>query len=154
MTTYIAVVGPADSATEQDLQEAREAGRLLARAGCVVLTGGLGGVMAAAVDGAVAEGGLTLGLLPDRDRSRAHGSLTLSVPTGMGEMRNALLVRSSDAVLAVGGSWGTLSEIAHAVRSGVPVVQVGGWDLREYGDVPDLGTAAAGVAALLDRLRA
>lgn len=146
---YVGVVGPGETATGADCAVAREAGELLARQGCVVVTGGLGGVMAAAVDGAAAAGGLSLGLLPDDDRRRAHHGLTLSVPTGLGEIRNALIVRACDGLLAVGGSWGTLSEVALAVRTGVPVVQIGGWDLSAFGPVPVQADARSAVDALL-----
>ena len=119
---YVAVVGPGEARPEE-VAAAREVGRLLAEAGAVVLTGGLGGVMAAATEGASAAGGLTVALLPGTDRSVS--SATVAIPTGLGEMRNALLVRAADAVIAVGGSWGTLSEIALAQRTGVPLVCLG-----------------------------
>lgn len=124
---YVAVVGPGETATDDDVAAAREVGRLLAEAGAVVLTGGLGGVMAAATAGAASAGGLTLALLPGTDRSVSSAAVV--IPTGLGEMRNALLVRAADAVIAVGGSWGTLSEVALAQRTGVPVVCLGGWQL-------------------------
>jgi hypothetical protein len=108
---------------------AREVGRLLAEAGAIVLTGGLGGVMAAATEGAAAAGGLTVALLPGTDRSGSPA--TVVIPTGLGELRNGLLVRAADEVIAVGGSWGTLNEIAFAMRTGVPVVCLGGWDVRD-----------------------
>jgi uncharacterized protein (TIGR00725 family) len=127
VTGYVAVVGPGDAPDDELLDLARTAGRLLAGKGYVVLTGGLGGVMAAAAEGAAR--GTTVALLPGSDRAAAIGGYTVVVPTGMGEMRNALLVRSADAVLALGGAWGTLSEIALAVRTGVPVVAVRSWDL-------------------------
>jgi uncharacterized protein (TIGR00725 family) len=131
---YIAVAGPGDARPE-DVAAAREVGRLLAEAGAVVLTGGLGGVMAAATDGANAAGGTTVALLPGADRSRS--AATVAIPTGLGEMRNALLVRAADAVIAVGGSWGTLSEIALAQRTGVPLVCLGGWDVRDETGKPE-----------------
>jgi len=127
VTAYVAVIGPGEPEDASLLELARTAGRLLAEKGYVVLTGGLGGVMAAAADGA--SRGVTVALLPGSDRSAADGDYTVVVPTGLGEMRNALLVRSADAVLAIGGAWGTLSEIALAVRTGVPVVAVRSWDL-------------------------
>ncbi|HET7735482.1 MAG TPA: TIGR00725 family protein [Nocardioidaceae bacterium] len=129
MTGYVAVIGPGEPSDIDLLDLARTAGRLLAAQGYVVLTGGLGGVMAAAAEGA--SGGTTVALLPGSDRAAAHGDYSVVVPTGMGEMRNALLVRSADVVLAIGGAWGTLSEIALAVRTGVPVVAVRSWDLPE-----------------------
>lgn len=119
------------------MQQAVEVGRLLAEHGLVVVTGGLGGVMAGAARGCELAGGTSLGLLPGEDRAAANPHLTLTVPTGLGEMRNALLVRSCDAIIAVGSSWGTLSEIALAARTGVPVVLLDG--LRLFGEVPDAG---------------
>lgn len=125
---YIAVSGPADATPEQ-CASAEEVGRLLAEQGHVVVCGGLGGVMEAAALGAAVSGGVVLGLLPGTDRSAANPFVTIALPTGLGELRNGLLVRVSDAVICIGGSWGTLSELALAVRTGVPVVMLGGWDL-------------------------
>ena len=130
--TYVAVVGPGESASADDLGAAREVGRLLAEAGAIVLTGGLGGVMAAATEGANAAGGITVALLPGTDRSVSSASVV--IPTGLGELRNGLLVRAADAVIAVGGSWGTLSEVALAMRTNVHVVCLGGWDVRDAAD--------------------
>lgn len=123
---HVAVIGPSN-ATDDELATAEEVGRRLAEAGCVVVTGGLGGVMAAAARGAAGAGGISVGLLPGADPADAAGGLTVVIPTGLGEMRNALLVRSADAVIAVGGSWGTCSEVALAMRIGTPVVSIGGW---------------------------
>src|SRR5438128_62382 len=121
MPFYVAVVGPS-SATSSELDAAHEAGVQLASAGVVVVTGGLDGVMGAATSAAASVGGVTVGLLPGSDRAAGHPSLTIALPTGLGELRNALVVRSADVVLAIGGSWGTLSEVALAMRPGVPVV--------------------------------
>ncbi|MDG3015313.1 TIGR00725 family protein [Speluncibacter jeojiensis] len=126
---YVGVIGAGEGATGEQMVQARRVGELLARKGVRVVTGGLGGVMRAACEGAVGAGGVTLGLLPGSDRADGNQFLTVSVPTGLGEMRNALVVRSSEAIIAVGGSWGTLSEIALAVRTGVPVIALGGWPL-------------------------
>lgn len=130
--THVGVVGPGDGATDEQVQQAGEVGRLLALAGAVVVTGGLGGVMAAAARGCGDAGGLSLGLLPGADRAGAGAPHTLTVPTGLGELRNGLLVRSSDVVVAVGPSWGTLSEVALAVRTGVPVVLLGWGTLADH----------------------
>jgi uncharacterized protein (TIGR00725 family) len=127
------VAGPSGGPDPVVLRAAEEVGRLLALAGAVVVTGGGTGVMAAASRGAAAAGGTTLGLLPGDDRREGNTHLTLSVPTGLGEMRNALLVRSVDALVAVGGSWGTLSEVALACRTGVPVFVLHFWDLPSDG---------------------
>ena len=122
----------------------------------VVVTGGGTGVMAAASRGAEAAGGTALGLLPGSDRSEGNPHLTLSLPTGLGELRNALLVRSVDALVAVGGSWGTLSEVALACRTGVPVFALHGWDLPAEGGpvvVADPAEAVARVLACCDAAR-
>lgn len=111
--------GEADGAT---LDAARGVGRALAEAGAVLLCGGLGGVMEAAALGAAEAGGLTVGILPGVSADRANPHISLPLPTGLGEARNAVLVRSADAVIAIGGAWGTLSEIALAKRMGVPVI--------------------------------
>src|ERR1044072_1864682 len=125
---WIAIVGPG-SAEAAELEAGEEAGAAVAGAGVGPGGGGrLGGVMEAACRGARSRGGVTLGLLPGSDREAANGWVVVAVPTGLGEARNALVVRTADAVVAIGGGWGTLSEIALALRTGVPVVGVGTWE--------------------------
>jgi uncharacterized protein (TIGR00725 family) len=131
---YVAVVGPGADVDEATLAVAREVGRLLAEGGAVLLTGGLGGVMAAASEGCAHAGGLSVALLPGDDRAASVAPATVTLSTGMGEMRNALLVRAADAVVCVGGSWGTLTEVALARRTGVPVVCVRGWHILDDRD--------------------
>jgi uncharacterized protein (TIGR00725 family) len=145
---HVAVVGPSRVSDPVVLATAEEVGRRLAQAGALVVTGGGPGVMAAASRGAVDAGGLTVGLLPGTERTEADPAVTVAVPTGLGEMRNALIVRAADAVVCVGGSWGTLSEVALAVRTGVPVCAVHGWDLPGDGPVPVPDAAAAAAWAL------
>ncbi|HEX2267842.1 MAG TPA: TIGR00725 family protein [Actinomycetota bacterium] len=132
MPVYIGVVGP-DPAPEPVSRQAEEVGRLLASAGAVLVCGGLGGVMEAAARGAAAKGGTSIGLLPGPSRGAANAHLTISIPTGMGEMRNVLVVRASDAVIALAGEFGTLSEIAFALKTGVPVVGLETWELAKAG---------------------
>jgi uncharacterized protein (TIGR00725 family) len=132
MEVYIAVCGP-DPASAEVAAQAEETGRLLARAGAVVVCGGLGGVMEAACRGAIGEGGTTVGILPGINRLAGNEFLSVAIPTGIGEMRNALIVRAADAVIAVAGEFGTLSEIAFALKSGVPVVGLRTWELSKYG---------------------
>jgi uncharacterized protein (TIGR00725 family) len=127
-TTYIAVVG-AGEATGEQTWLAEEVGAALAEAGAVVITGGLGGVMEAASRGAKSRLGQTLGLLPGDDRAAANGWVDVAVATGLGELRNALIVRSADAVIAIGGGPGTLSEIGFALKTGTPVIGLGTWDI-------------------------
>lgn len=126
----VAVIGPGE-ASDEERAAAHAIGAGLADAGVVVVTGGRGGVMAAATAGARAAGGVTLALLPGDDRREAEEEATVTVPTGLGEARNVLVVRSADAVVAIGGAWGTLSEIALAIRRGTPVVGLGTWRLTD-----------------------
>jgi uncharacterized protein (TIGR00725 family) len=130
---YVAVVGPAD-ATEAEVATAEQVGSLLAGQGAIVVCGGLGGVMEAVSKGASARGGVTIGLLPGSDRSTGNQHLSVALPTGLGEMRNGLVVRVCDALIAIGGSWGTLSEIALAMRTGKPTVVVNGWEVHDPRD--------------------
>jgi uncharacterized protein (TIGR00725 family) len=110
---------------------AEEVGRLLAERGCTVVTGGLGEVMAAAARGAKSVGGTTIGILPGERRGDANEWIDHAVVTGMGHARNFAVAASGDAVIAVGGSWGTMSEIAFARLLGRPVVILGhGWELE------------------------
>lgn len=126
--------GDADAVTRQ---QAEEIGRALARCGTVLVTGGLGGVMEAACRGAKAEGGTTIGILPGDDRTAANDWVDVAVPTGLGEGRNALVVRAADAVIALAGEFGTLSEIALALRLGRPVVGLNTWALVRHGRPDD-----------------
>jgi uncharacterized protein (TIGR00725 family) len=133
---YVAVCG-AGEASPEDAAHAEEVGRLLARAGAVVVCGGLGGVMEAAARGATEQGGTSIGFLPGLGRDAGNPYITLSIPTGMGEMRNTLIVRAADALIAVGGEFGTLSEVAFALKTGVPVVGLGTWELVKGGRAID-----------------
>lgn len=128
MTPYVAVCGPRQ-ADATVLAAAEEVGAGLAAGGAVVVTGGMGGVMEAACRGARSRRGTTLGLLPGEDRSLANGWVSVAVATGLGELRNGLIVRTSDVVVAVGASPGTLSEVAIALATGTPVVGLGTFDL-------------------------
>src|SRR5437773_6235517 len=150
---YVAVCGP-DPAPEDVAADCESVGRALARAGAILVCGGLGGAMEAAARGAAAEGGTVLGILPGADRGAANEFVTVAVPTGMGEMRNALIVRSADAVIAVGGEFGTLSEIALALKAGTPVVGIGTWELakpdgRSVEPIARVDTAGEAVATAL-----
>ncbi len=126
---YVAVVGPG-TATEEELAVAEEIGARLASRGAVVVTGGLGGVMQAASRGAAQAGGGAVGLLPGLDRAEANQWVTIALPTGLGELRNGLVVRAADVVIAIGGAYGTLSEVALALKAGKPVVGVGTWAIE------------------------
>ncbi|MEU4620869.1 TIGR00725 family protein [Actinoplanes sp. NPDC023801] len=127
MAVQVAVCGPAEC-TDDEARQARRVGELLAERGAVVLCGGGSGVMAAAAAGARSRAGTVVGIRPGDGSEAASPDLSVTVVTNMGQARNAVLVWSADAVISVGGSWGTLSEIALAVRrGGIPVVSLGGW---------------------------
>jgi uncharacterized protein (TIGR00725 family) len=130
-TIYVAVVG-SGTATGDLYEKAKEVGRLVAERGGVVVCGGLSGVMEAAARGATEAGGVAIGILPDEDRRRQNEYLTYSVATGVGQARNLAVVCSGDVVIAVGGEYGTLSEIGLARKIGRPVVVIEGWDLGEH----------------------
>jgi len=138
---YIAVVG-ASSASDAELVAAETVGRTLGEAGATVITGGRSGVMEAASKGAASAGATTIGLLPGTDRAEANPYVSVAIPTGLGELRNGLIIRAADAVVAVGGAYGTLSEIALALRAGVPVIGVDTWAIDGIESVPS-ATAAA-----------
>jgi uncharacterized protein (TIGR00725 family) len=126
--TYVAVVGPGE-ASAGELAVAEELGALLADRGATVVCGGLGGVMEAACRGAKSRRGRTVGLLPGLDRSEANGWVDVAIATGLGELRNGLIVRTSDAVVAVGGGAGTLSEIGFGLKAGRPVIGIGTFEV-------------------------
>jgi uncharacterized protein (TIGR00725 family) len=108
---------------------AESVGRELASRGAVLVCGGLGGVMEAACKGAKGGGGTTIGILPGTDRAAGNPFVDFAIPTGLGEARNALVVRAADALIAIGGAYGTLSEIAFALKAGKPVVGLGTWEI-------------------------
>jgi uncharacterized protein (TIGR00725 family) len=120
-------------------------GRLVAARGAVVVCGGLGGAMESACRGAKQAGGLTVGLLPGSDRSEANAYVDVALPTGLGEARNALVVGAADVVIAVGRGYGTLSEIALALRAGKRVVGLDTWDVEGVAsaDGPEAAVSAA-----------
>ena len=139
----VAVIGAADASPEE-YARARETGRALAEAGAVVLCGGRGGVMEAAARGAAEAGGLTVGILPGGEASEANPWIVVPLATGLGEARNALVVRGAESVVAVGGGWGTLSEIALARKMGRSVATVGAPPAGDLGlpACPDGASAA------------
>lgn len=128
----MAVIG-AGQCDAQTADAAEEVGRRLAQQGVAIICGGLGGVMEAACRGAKAGGGLTLGILPGADPAAANRWVDVPIATGLGEARNILVVRSARAVLAVGGEYGTLSEIALALKLGLPVIGLDTWQLARQG---------------------
>jgi len=124
----IAVIG-GSQCSKEEVRLAEEVGRELARRGAVLVCGGLGGVMEAACRGASSEGGTTIGILPGDDSQATNPYVQIPIVTGMGYARNIAVVKSAQAVIAIGGSYGTLSEISHALQSGIPVIGLNTWSL-------------------------
>lgn len=143
--SYVAVCG-ASEATDSQVRDAEEVGRLLAERGAVVLCGGFGGVMEAASRGAAQAGGTVVGILPGADRDGANPHLTLALATGLGQARNAVIVTAADRVIAIGSGWGTLSEIGLARRLGRTVV---GLQTRDIDGLDTAGSPAEAVERIL-----
>jgi uncharacterized protein (TIGR00725 family) len=125
---YVAVIGTSEP-TPSEFDIAKHVGALLAHAGAVLVSGGRGGVMEASCQGAFTAGGTTVGVLPGENRSEGNEYLSVALPTGLRQMRNGLVVGAADAVIAIGGGWGTLTEIGFAMRAGKPVVALNTWRL-------------------------
>ena len=147
----IGVCGP-HVCSKEERELGRAVGAEIARRGGILVCGGLGGLMEAAAEGAKGEGGLTVGILPGDEAADANPFIDVALPTGLGAVRNALLVRACDTVIAIHGGYGTLSEIAFALRLGVPVVGLNTWSVARDGktdpgiytaDDPDSAVAAA-----------
>lgn len=146
---FVAVVGSA-TCDDETASRAERVGRLLAEAGFGVVCGGCGGVMEAACRGAASAGALTVGILPGTDRSQANPFVAVALPTGLGEARNQLVVLAAEGLVAVGGEWGTLSEIALARKAGKPVVSLGSWSVHP--DILPARSPEEALAVLLSRL--
>ena len=129
---FIAVIGGSQCSAEE-ARLAEEVGRELARQGVILVCGGLGGVMEAACKGANSEGGVTIGILPGENHQAANPYVQIPIVTGIGYARNLAVVKSAQAVIAIGGSYGTLSEISHALQSGIPVIGLNTWSLSKNG---------------------
>jgi uncharacterized protein (TIGR00725 family) len=128
----IAVIGDS-SCSSEEAKLAETIGELLAQRGATIVCGGLTGVMEAVCRGAKSKGGATVGILPGQDASTANPWVDIPVVTGIGEARNVVVVKSAQAVIAIGGSYGTLSEIAYALKSKIPVVGLNTWSLSRNG---------------------
>jgi uncharacterized protein (TIGR00725 family) len=132
MKTIVAVIG-AGTCTAEEAALAEAVGRGLAERGAILVCGGRGGVMEAACRGAKAAGGLTVGILPGRTPAEANPYVDVPLATGLGEARNVLVVRAAQAVIAIGGEFGTLSEIGFALKLGIPVIGLNTWGLTKGG---------------------
>ncbi len=128
----IAVIG-SERPSPQEARLAEEVGRELAKQGAILVCGGLGGIMEAACRGAASNGGLTIGILPGDSARTANSYVQIPIVTGMGQARNIAVVKSAQAVIAIGGRYGTLSEIAHALQSNIPVIGLNTWSFSING---------------------
>jgi hypothetical protein len=129
---FIAVIG-GGQCSKEEARQAEEVGRQLAKRGAVLVCGGLGGIMGAACKGASLEGGTTIGILPGDSSQAANPYVQIPIVTGLGEARNVIVVKSAQAVIAIGGKYGTLSEISYALKNGIPVIGLNTWSLSRNG---------------------
>ncbi len=143
----IGVIGSGRAAPEE-AGLAHAVGAALARAGAIVVCGGLGGVMRAAADGASSEGGIAVGILPGGDPHAAADGVAIPIPTGLGEARNVVVARASEAVVAIAGEWGTLSEAAFCRKFGIPVIGLASSLPEDVVDETAEDAAAAAARAL------
>jgi hypothetical protein len=125
---FIAVIGGSECSS-QEAELAEEVGRELAKHGAILVCGGLGGVMEAVCKGASSQGGVTIGILPGGSRQAANPYVQIPIVTNLGEARNVVVVKTAQAAIAIGGGYGTLSEIGHALRNGIPVIGLNTWSL-------------------------
>ncbi len=137
----ISVIGSSNPATREHVDLAEGVGRELARRDIMVVCGGLSGIMEAVCRGAKAEGGTTIGILPGRAAAEANSYVDIPIVTSMGYSRNVIVVHTGEAVIAVGGAFGTLSEIGHALADGIPVIGLKTWPLTINGDGVDMDGA-------------
>ncbi|MGD2058294.1 MAG: TIGR00725 family protein [Anaerolineales bacterium] len=134
MKRIVSIIGQSDSTAEQDAQ-AYELGRLISKSGYAIVCGGKGGVMEAVARGAHEEGGLCIGILPGNDPDAGNRYLTLAIPTGLGHARNLLVARAGEVVVALGGAYGTLSEIAFALTMGKVVIGIDTWSAASHSGI-------------------
>jgi uncharacterized protein (TIGR00725 family) len=149
--TFIGVIGAGDC-SDEICELAEEVGQGIAAAGAVLVCGGMGGVMEAVAKGAKKQGGISVGILPGVDKSHANPHIDFPIVTGLGEGRNLLVVRNSDVLIAFPGKFGTLSEIAFALKLGKPVVGLSTWNVS--GEIIKARGASDAVSIALDRAKA
>ena len=128
----ISVIGES-KATDQNYSIAEKVGVLIARSGATLVCGGLDGVMEAACKGAKSAGGSTIGILPGLSKNEANQWIDIPICTGLGDARNIVVVRTGSAVIAIGGAYGTLSEIGHALSDGKPIFALNSWEITKSG---------------------
>jgi len=146
----IAVIG-GSQCSKEEAKIAEEVGRQLARQGAILVCGGLSGVMEAACKGASSEGGITIGILPGESRQTANPYVQIPIVTGIGYARNITVVKSAQAVIAIDGNYGTLSEISHALQSGIPVIGLNTWSLSRNSKQDNSIISAQNAAEAVDK---
>jgi len=146
----IAVIGAGETG-EETLRVAEDVGRLIAKRNFILVCGGLGGVMEAAARGAQSAGGTTVGILPQKHKEHANPYIQVPIVTGFGDGRNVLIVRTADALIAIGGEYGTLSEIALALKAGKPVIGINTWDIKGVIEADGAADAVNKVFEILKR---
>ena len=146
----IGVIGNS-SCSPEEAKLAETVGELLAQRGAIIVCGGLGGVMETVCRGAKSKGGLTVGILPGQDASMANPCVDIPIVTGLGEARNVVVVKSAQAVIAIGGSYGTLSELAYALKSGIPIIGLNTWSLSRNGREDDSIIRVQSAAEAVDK---
>ena len=147
---FVAVIGGSQCSPEE-ARLAEEVGRELARRNAILVCGGLGGVMEAACKGSSSEGGMTIGILPGDSRQAANPYVQIPIVTSIGYARNVAVVKSAQAVIAISGSYGTLSEISHALQSGIPVIGLNTWSLSKNGQQDNSIIPAQSPAEAVDK---
>jgi len=147
---FIAVIGGSKCSPEE-AELAEEVGQELAKRDAIVVCGGMGGVMEAACKGASSQGGVTIGILPGNSRQTANPYVQIPIVTDLGEARNVIVIKSAQAVIAIGGSYGTLSEISHALRAGIPVIGLNTWSLSRNGQLDNSIIPAQNAAEAVKR---
>jgi uncharacterized protein (TIGR00725 family) len=150
----IGVIGESEFSDPSLQTLSEEVGALIARAGHLLVCGGLSGVMEAACRGAKSAGGQTVGILPGTDRREKNAFVDIAIPTGLGQARNVIIALSSDVVIAIGGGFGTLAEIGHALRLGRPVIGLRTWDVSRAGRRAPVAAVETPQAALEEVARA
>lgn len=147
----ISVIGGSSVGTKAE-ELAEKVGQLIAQLGCVLVCGGLGGAMEATARGAKKAGGLTIGILPGKDKVDANPYIDIALPTTIGYARNTIVAASSDIVIALPGSYGTHSEICYGIIYGRPVIDLGNWKIEGMLPAADLQEAEARIKKIIKRL--
>ena len=146
----IGVIGYS-SCSPEEAKLAESVGELLAQRGATIVCGGLGGVMEAVCRGAKSKGGLTVGILPGNNSSTANPWVDIPLVTGLGEARNVVVAKSAQAIIAIGGNYGTLSEIAYSLKSSIPVIGLNTWSLSRNGQEDDSIIKAQSATEAVDK---